>query len=231
MFGEHQAATASGGRDLPRRLWRKLLTSSPLPVGAPMLVVGTQPLEVSRRLGELGFDVLALCTDPAAAMTARLQDPQTEYRWLANDEPDLPQQTFALALVLDDSGWAANLLSRQSRLFTARILAALQPGRRLVWRHEPEGDLGHQSGCRFRHLACFPGEVDVDSFSAPVWPLSLFQPVRRRETTLVELTIPSDPLAPLDWRRCVDKGLLTDRRSCCAAGVGVAADDRQKWAA
>ncbi|MDZ4688148.1 MAG: hypothetical protein SH850_23995 [Planctomycetaceae bacterium] len=224
MSEHHQRSTPPDAvavdRDLPRRLWRQLLLKSPVPVGGTALVIGTRPLTATERLCEFGLDVLALCDDPAAVLTGRLRCPSAEYRRFdSRSTADLPPQTFDLVLVLDTAPWPANLLSRSARVLTAQVLATLKPGRRLLWRSESADGALHHSGCWFRHLACFPGTVDVQSVSNPRWPLSIFRPVRRCETTVVEFTTPREPVSPTEWRRCVEAGLMTDRRSCCASAV------------
>jgi hypothetical protein len=208
--------------DLPRRLWRQLLLKSPVPVGGAALVIGTKPIIAAERLGDFGLDVLALCDDSAAVLEGRLRCPSAEFQRL--DPASLARltpQVFDLVLVLDTAPWPANLLSRPARMLSANILAAVKPGRRLLWRHEAADVPAHQAGCWFRHLACFPGQIDVQSVSVPRWPLTVFRPVRRRETTVVEFTVPDEPAPPAEWRRSVEKGLLTDRRSCCGAVIPV----------
>uniref|UniRef100_A0A7C2P1Z1 Class I SAM-dependent methyltransferase n=1 Tax=Schlesneria paludicola TaxID=360056 RepID=A0A7C2P1Z1_9PLAN len=228
----HQPTGSSDAdRDLPRRLWRQLLLRSSVQVGGTALVIGTQPLTAAERLCEFGLDVLALCHDPAAVMTGRLRCPAAEFQPFDPTRAwGLSAQAYDLALVLDTEPCPANLLSREARLVTASVLSALKPGGRLLWRHESRPEAPHHSGCWFRHLACFPGEIDVQSVSVPWWPLSAWHPVRRRETTLVEFTIPAAAVSPAEWRHCVDTGLLTDRRSCCAGAVESAIECRVRAA-
>jgi hypothetical protein len=208
--------------NLPRRLWRQLLLKPPVPVGGAALVVGTKPIVAAERLAEFGLEVLALCDDPAAVLEGRLRCPQADFqRFDSAPLARLEPHAFDLALVLDTSAWPANLLGRAARQLSATVLATVKPGRRLLWRHQSADKAAHDAGCWFRHLACFPGAIDVQSVSVPRWPLTVFRPVRRRETTVVELTTPNEPIAPLEWRRCVEKGLLTDRRSCCGAAIAM----------
>lgn len=210
--------------DLPRRLWRQLLLKSEVPVGGAALVIGTKPITAAERLGEFGLEVLALCDDPAAVLEGRLRCPRADFqRFNSMHLSRLEPHAFDLALVLDTAPWPENLLGRAARLLSATVLATVKPGRRLLWRHELANGAAHQAGCWFRHLACFPGTIDVQSVSVPRWPLTVFRPVRRRETTVVEFTTPDETIAGLEWHRCVEKGLLTDRRSCC--GAVVAAQD------
>jgi hypothetical protein len=213
---------ASADVDLPRRLWRQVLLKPPVPVGGAALVIGTKPITAAERLGEFGLEVLALCDDPAAVLEGRLRCPSTDFqRFDPTNLARLTPQAFDLVLVLDTVPWPVNLLGRTARMLSATVLATVKPGRRLLWRHESVDGAAHQAGCWFRHLACFPGAIDVQSVSVPRWPLTVFRPVRRRETTVVEFTTPDEPVVPREWRRCVEKGLLTDRRSCCGTAVAV----------
>jgi hypothetical protein len=205
-------------RDLPRGLWRQLMLATPVPVGGAALVIGTNPVATAERLCEFGLDVLALCDDPTAVMSGRLRSPSAEFQLFdSTATAQLPHRTYDLILVLDTAAWPTNLLGRPARLLTATVLAAVKPGQRVLWRHEPDVATAHQAGCWFRHLACFPGGIDVRSVSVPRWPLSVLRPVHRRETTVVEFTTPEEPFSAAGWRQCVDQGLLTDRGSCCAA--------------
>lgn len=217
--------------DLPRRLWRQLLVKSPVPVGGSALAIGTKPIAAAERLCEFGLDVLALCDDSAAVLAGRLRCPRAEFqRFDAVALQRLPRQSFDLVLVLDTQPWPSNLLGRAARMLSANVLATVKPGRRVLWRYETHEAGGHQAGCWFRHLACFPGDVDVQSVSTPRWPLTVLRPVLRHETTVVEFTTPADAIAPAEWRRCVERGLLTDQRGCCELGAAVLSQQQRRVA-
>jgi hypothetical protein len=196
---------------LPHRMWRQLLAAPALPPCARLLVLAPQPLALVHWLVELSFDVLAVCEDPEIVLAGRRTVPQADFLRIGPVlKGGLAARTFDAAFLLPMSGHGADWLSLSARRFTAAIAATVTPNGRIITWRSPEMD-GHGASCWDWHLGCFPGQVNSVSVTPPL----LTGPTTRSLLSVWQL--PAEELSLGEWREYAERGLLTDRRGCCAA--------------
>lgn len=219
--GSAKSAATRVLAEVPRPVWRRLLTPPRLVPGARVLIVAPQPNSLAEWFAELSFDVVAASEDADCVLDGRRSCPQAEFlRATPGQRLYLPLHSFDAAFVQPLSDHAGSWLSSTARAFTAGVLAALKPQGRLHWwrRRSPTSD--HADACWSQHIGCFPGRVETAEVSDSLLSDSLWAWMRRREpatsTIVVTLQTPPEPLTFDDWRNHARRGLLTDRRACCS---------------
>lgn len=196
--------------EFPRSVWRGLLSPAALPPGARLLIVGPEPGPLAEWLTEFSFDVVAACEDTAIIHRGRRDCPRVDFlRIVPGSRFTLPWHSFDAAFVQPLSPHEGSWLSSTARSFTAIVLASLKPGGRLVWWRKRQEQFGHDDACWSRHLGCFPGQLQTNVIAG-----GLFRATS--QSLVVTFDVPDRPLGIQDWRTFTQRGLLTDRRACCA---------------
>ncbi len=204
-----------------------------------VLVVGLGCVESMAWLESLGWE--AVVWDE---VTGRSRAAVTGSQW---NSPS--GNSFDLMLADERALSQGNLLDLNVRSRTAHLLAQLRPSGQLLivsppqagipakphvspestfWHEQPIFN-GHSAACWTRHLACFPGQLEViDSVSVQltnaVWcwlcrANSHTSVADRSQPPIVSLRVPVEPLATGAWLDHARRGLLTGTTCCESAAL------------
>ena len=215
---------SSTGLELPTRLLKKVLLGHGLRFGGRVLVAGCGHGELVSFLDGIAYQVDGISDSRDEIDEARRRFPQFEFQYarLAETVPE-PKDEFDLILVQDLCVYQDNLLDLRTRSATANLLSCLKPGGDLVFVRKRRGNSGcgtsHHSGCWKRHLACFPGQLELTDFRESFFERAawdwLFGTRDHTDYFTVTLQTPAEKLGRLYWRDFARRGLMTGQGNCC----------------
>jgi SAM-dependent methyltransferase len=224
LFQPSSDIVSSTGLELPTRLLKQVLVGHGLRFGSRVLVAGCGHGELVAFLDEIAYQVDVIDDSSDKISEAQAHFPQFDFRYARLDESiPAPADEFDLILVQDLCVYRQNLLDLSVRTATANLLACLKPGGDLVFVRKKDGMLGcgagHQCGCWKRHLACFPGQLELkeyrESFLKQVHWDWLFGTREHSHYFTVTLQSPTEKLQRTFWRDFARRGLMTGQGSCC----------------
>ena len=221
------------------RLLKRVVGCGGADDGRRVLVVGLGCVESMAWLESLGWE--AVLWDE---VTGRSRAALTGSRW--NSSSGKP---FDLILADADASRQDNLLELSVRSRTAHLLSQLRPSGQLLivspqqngppshlsvspestlWQQQPVLN-GHSAACWTRHLACFPGQLElIDSASGQLthsvwrWLIradSHASDIDRSQPVIVSLRVPVEPLTAGVWLDHARRGLLTGTTCCKSAAL------------
>lgn len=230
MLRVHESSVAPSQNRLvlPPRLLLRLLNSQGLPLGSRILVVGCGRGELISFLDEMSFDVEGVDDSAEAVAVSRKILPRFDIRFVRLSEA-LPvnDHQFDLVLVQDVATYQGNLLDGGARKATANMLSCLKPRGRLVFIRRSLGRweelTPHEERCWTRHLACFPGDVQVSHYPDS-WLARIPQWLVRRQTPqpgyyTVTIECPLQLITRAEWLDYARRGAMTGRGACCDSVV------------
>ncbi|MBI1347310.1 hypothetical protein GC163_13605 [bacterium] len=216
---EHSVSLTTG-------MWWKLLTRPMLPPRSRLLVVGSRPLDVAELLINLAYDVTGLCLTAEAVIEGRRTLPLADFQLWSPGARELPWDAeFDLVLITDFLPLDCNLYDLACRLETSALLAALKPASRCLALCTAEDTQHHSPECWRRHLACFPGHFQTQTFHPTLWRRCRSywhkQPTPRA-VTAVSLRVPEMALSFSEWKAFARAGMLTGKGTCCQPATHIA---------
>ena len=209
---------------LPTRMLRQILVGRKVHLGGRVLVVGGGRGDFVAYLGNLGYCVEGVDEDEDAILNARQRFPLFDFHHgQLGVSAGMPVEDFDLILVQNVAIYQNSLLDLGARTATANLLAALKPDGDLVFidkqdRNSEHGD-GHQSSCWKRHLACFPGDFQLDNYPESffdraswdwLWGLRSHQ-----NYFTVTFQLRSMKQGRAFWCDLARRGMMTDQGACC----------------
>ncbi len=201
-------------------MWRRLLTQPPIAPGSAVLVVGVRPLDAIELLVDLAFDVTGWCRDPDAVIQGRQQFPKADFHHWRGSSPPPAGPRYDLTLILEAVAPTENLYGTTTRRHTAQLLGTLKPGGRCLRLVAIQPGQTHSEDCWRRHYAAFPGSGSAQPLQRPrEWWFS--GRASKPDLWAIGWRIPEQRLEPEEWIHCAQRGLWTDRRSCCPAATEI----------
>ena len=206
---------------LPMRLLRRILVGGHHTIGEHVLIAGNHSGEMAHWLDGLGFDVEAMDDSRERLATSRRSGVRFEIHFSCLDEAsEFSDEVFDLIIADELTLHRENLLCLKSRLGTARLLSRLKPGGELVVVREPGHAMPHDATCWTRHLACFPGRLEIIDYPAPLLSRETWTWLtgrgRPEHFLTVTLRTPSERLSEIEWYQHAQRGLLTSSAPCCS---------------
>jgi hypothetical protein len=211
---------SSGNPPLPLRLLRRILIGGKHTIGQHVLIAGDHCGEMAEWLDELGFDVEAI-DDSAERLSAKQRSgARFEIHFARLDGTDVvADEPFDLIIADELNLHSENLLCLSARTATAELLARLNPGGELVVVREPGHHNHHNAACWTRHLACFPGQLEMFEYPTPFLSREMLQwmtrGIRPEHFLTVSLRTPLERLSEMEWTQHARRGLLTNSTPCC----------------
>ena len=209
---------------LPTHLLRQILVDRKVHLGGRVLVAGCGRGDFVAYLGNLGYCVEGLDEDENAICNARQRFPLFDFHHgQLGGSAEIPVDDFDLILVQNVAIYQNSLLNFGPRSATANLLAALKPEGALVFidtqdQNSEQGE-GHQAHCWKRHLACFPGEFQLDQYPESffdraswdwLWGLRSHQ-----NYFTVTFQLRSMKQSRAFWGELARRGMMTDPGACC----------------
>ena len=233
MISLHQSTVGHNfptGLELPTRLLRQVLVGHGLHLGGRVLVAGCGHGKLVAFLDAIAYDVDAVDDSVDGIEDAQRLFPRFQFHYARLDEAiPAPTDEFDLILVQDLCVYRDNLLELKTRSATANLLACLKPGGDLVFVREHGGPMAcgkgkHDAECWKRHLACFPGQLEMkeyhESFLESAHWDWLVGKRPHHDYYTVTLQTPPEKLNQSFWRDFARRGLMTGQASCCAREAG-----------
>ena len=224
LFQPSSDIVLSTGLELPRRLLKQVLVGHGLRFGARVLVAGCGHGELVAFLDEIAYQVEVIDDSTDSISEARTCFPQFEFHYARLEESiPVPADEFDLILVQDLCAYRQNLLDLTARSATANLLGCLKPGGDLVFVRKKNGQMRcgaeHPCGCWKRHLACFPGQLELAEYRESFFERAqwdwLFGKRSHSDYYTVTLQTPKEKLQKTFWRDFARRGLMTGQGTCC----------------
>jgi SAM-dependent methyltransferase len=224
------------GLELPTRLLKQVLIGHGLRLGGRVMVAGCGHGELVAFLDGIAYDVEAVDDSVDEIEDARQHFPRFDFHYARLDESvPAPQDDFDLILVQDLCVYRDNLMDLRTRSATANLLSCLKPGGDLVFVRKDKGVLGCGSGhnalCWKRHLACFPGQIEMAEYSESYFGKDgwdwIFGKRDHKSYFTVTLQTPPEKLNRSFWRDFARRGLMTGQAACCGENTATVHAHRQ----
>lgn len=232
MVGKSATPVPAVPVQIAARVLSRIVVGHRLGFGARVLLVGCGNGELASFLEDISFEVSGIDDSLASIDEARSLFPHLEFHSAHPSQPvPIELQQFDLVLVQNSGAYTGNLLGLPARLATAQLLACLKPGGHAVFVRpfgdETAGASQHTQDCWARHLACFPGDAHLASYTDPWFSRTTWEWLRgrshRRGFHAVTLCLPPHVIADERWRGFASTGLLTGHAECCSVATTSAA--------